>query len=69
MEVSEDGDKFDLQQEEVGTLEMVEFEDNVFFGQSWPSWDFALIVLECKELFEVVEWENRLKKWVLKPQL
>ena len=31
MEVSEDGDKFDLQQEEVGTLEMVEFEDNVFF--------------------------------------
>ena len=48
---------------------MVEFEDNVFFAQSWPSWDFALKILECKELFEVVEWENRLKKWGLKPQL
>ena len=32
-----------------------------FFAQSWPSWAFALKILECKELFEVVEWENRLK--------
>ena len=64
MEVSEAGDKFDLQQEEVGTLEMVEFEDNVFFAQSWPSWAFALRGLECKELFELVEWENRLKSGV-----
>ena len=27
---SEAGDKFYIQQEEVGTLEMVEFEDNLF---------------------------------------
>ena len=48
---------------------MVEFEDNVFFAQSWPIWDFALKILKCKELFEVVEWENRFKTWGLKPQV
>ena len=48
---------------------MVEFEDNIVFAQSWPIWDFALKILEFKELFEVVELENRLKKWGLKPQV
>ena len=33
MVVSEAGDKFYIQQEEVGTLEMVEFEDNVFCAE------------------------------------
>ena len=31
MEVSEAGDNFDLEQEEFGTLEMVDFEDTRFF--------------------------------------
>ena len=32
------------------------------FAKNWPSWDFALIGLDCKELFTVVEWETRLAK-------
>ena len=56
MEVSEAGDNFYPQQEEFGTLEIVDFEDISFvFSQSWYIWAFALRGLDFKELFTVVE--------------
>ena len=41
------GDNFDLHQEEVGILGMVDFEDTSFvFYQIWTSWGFALKCLD-----------------------
>ena len=63
MEVSGTGNSFDLHQEYVRTLEIVEFEYISFvFTQNWPSWAFALRGLDCKKLFKVVKWDTRLAK-------
>ena len=41
---------------------MVEFEYTGFvFTHSWPSWDFDLKGLDCKELFTEVERETILE--------